>query len=56
MSASWIRPGGFARPSPCPAVIGNFMVFFDNHHITTPFASALYKRLGTEIEALTGLR
>jgi hypothetical protein len=31
------------------------MVFFDNHHLTTPFASALYKRLGTEIEAITGL-
>ena len=53
----FVDPTRWVCPSiPCPAVIGNFMVFFDNHHITTPFASALYKRLGTEVEALTGLR
>ena len=55
--AGFIDPTRWVCPSsPCPAVIGNFMVFFDNHHLTTPFASALYKRLGTEIEAITGLQ
>ena len=54
--AGFVDPTRWVCPStPCPAVIGNFMVFFDNHHLTTPFAAALYKRLGTEIEALTGL-
>ena len=53
----FIDPTRWICPSvPCPSVIGNFMVFFDGHHITTPFASALYKRLGAQIEALTGLR
>ena len=54
--AGYIDPTRWVCPSdPCPAVIGSFMVFFDEHHLTVPFASALYSRLGDRIEALTGL-
>jgi peptidoglycan/LPS O-acetylase OafA/YrhL len=43
----WVCPTG-----PCPAVIGNFMVLRDEHHLTTPFSGALWRRLG---DALGGL-
>ena len=54
--AGFVNPMRWVCPSePCPAVIGRFMVFFDQHHLTVPFASALYKRLGDAIESVTGL-
>jgi hypothetical protein len=34
-------------------VIGNFMVFRDQHHLTTPFSSALAPRLGDALQILT---
>ena len=47
----WVCPTG-----PCPAVIGNFMVFRDEHHLTTPFSAALWRRLGEELPVLTARR
>jgi hypothetical protein len=47
----WVCPTG-----PCPAVIGNFMVFRDEHHLTTPFSGALWRRLGTSLQVLTASR
>jgi hypothetical protein len=44
----WVCPTG-----PCPAVIGNFMVLRDEHHLTTPFSGALWRRLGDALEVLT---
>ncbi len=44
----WVCPTG-----PCPAVIGNFMVLRDEHHLTTPFSGALWRRLGDALQALT---
>ncbi len=43
----WVCPTG-----PCPAVIGNFMVFRDEHHLTTPFSGALWRRLGDALANL----
>jgi hypothetical protein len=36
----WVCPA-----DPCPVVIGRYLVFRDNHHLTTPFATALRTRL-----------
>ena len=44
----WVCPTG-----PCPAVIGNFMVLRDEHHLTTPFSGALWRRLGDALLGLT---
>jgi len=46
----WICPS-----DPCPAVIGSFIVYIDQHHLTVELSSALYRRLGDAIEAITGL-
>ena len=47
----WVCPSG-----PCPAVIGNFMVLRDEHHLATPFSSALSRRLGDAIGVVTATR
>jgi hypothetical protein len=47
----WVCPSG-----PCPAVIGNFMVFRDEHHLAPPFASALAGRLGDALTVLVAQR
>ena len=47
----WVCPSG-----PCPAVIGNFMVFRDEHHLAPPFASALAGRLGDALTVLVARR
>ena len=40
--ATFIDPTPWVCPtSPCPAVIGNVLVYRDNHHMTTVFAKAL---------------
>jgi hypothetical protein len=46
----WVCPTG-----PCPAVIGTFMVFRDEHHLTTPFSGALWRRLGDSLKVVTAL-
>ena len=33
-------------------MIGNFMVLRDEHHLTTPFSGALWRRLGDALEGL----
>jgi peptidoglycan/LPS O-acetylase OafA/YrhL len=43
----WVCPTG-----PCPAVIGNFMVLRDEHHLTIPFSGALWRRLGDALQGL----
>ena len=51
--AGFVDPTAWVCPSvPCPAVIGNFMVFRDKHHLTTAFSAALSRRLGDAIQAL----
>ena len=50
VGATFVDPSSWVCPSsPCPAVIGAFMVLRDEHHLTTPFASALAGRLWTAI-------
>ena len=44
---AWICP-----TDPCPAVIGDFLVLRDEHHLARPFAAALASRLGAAIETL----
>ena len=54
--AGFVEPTAWVCPSvPCPAVIGNFMVFRDKHHLTTPFSAALSRRLGDTLQALDAL-
>ena len=56
-SAGFVDPTPWVCPSvPCPAVIGNFMVFIDEHHLTTPFSGALWRRLGDALQVLTAKR
>ncbi len=43
----WVCPS-----SPCPAVIGDFLVFRDHHHMTSPFAAALGGWLGRALPAV----
>jgi peptidoglycan/LPS O-acetylase OafA/YrhL len=44
--ATFIDPTPWVCPSePCPVVIGNYLVFRDSHHLTTPFSTALARRL-----------
>ncbi len=47
----WVCPSG-----PCPAVIGNFMVFRDEHHLAPPFASALAGLLGDALTEVVAQR
>ena len=44
--ATFIDPTPWTCPTePCPAVIGNYLVLRDNHHLTTPFATALARQM-----------
>lgn len=44
--AGFIDPTAWACPTePCPVVIGTYLVFRDTHHLTTPFSTALARRL-----------
>ena len=52
-SAGFVDPTPWVCPTgPCPAVIGNFMVLRDEHHLTTPFSGALWRRLGDALQGL----
>jgi len=43
---SFVDPTPWVCPSdPCPVVIGRFLVYRDEHHLATPFATALARRL-----------
>jgi peptidoglycan/LPS O-acetylase OafA/YrhL len=44
--ATFVDPTSWVCPTePCPAVIGNYLVFRDSHHLTTPFSTALARRM-----------
>ena len=44
--ATFVDPTNWACPTdPCPVVIGNYLVFRDQHHLATPFVTALRGRL-----------
>ncbi|MEO5940120.1 MAG: SGNH hydrolase domain-containing protein, partial [Candidatus Limnocylindrales bacterium] len=44
--ATFVDPTSWVCPSdPCPVVIGSYLVFRDAHHLTTPFSTALARRL-----------
>jgi peptidoglycan/LPS O-acetylase OafA/YrhL len=44
--ATFIDPTPWVCPTePCPVVIGDYLVFRDSHHLTTPFSTALARRL-----------
>jgi peptidoglycan/LPS O-acetylase OafA/YrhL len=43
---TFVDPTAWVCPTePCPVVIGNYLVFRDSHHMTTPFATALARRM-----------
>jgi len=44
--ATFVDPTRWVCPSsPCPAVIGRYLVYRDTHHLATPFVTALSTRL-----------
>ncbi len=48
--ASFVDPTDWACPTdPCPVVIGRYLVFRDQHHLATPFVTALRSRLLAEL-------
>ena len=54
--AAFVDPTGWACPTdPCPAVIGRFLVYRDQHHLATPYVIALRDRLAAAMPALPGL-
>ena len=53
--ATFIDPTPWVCPTdPCPVVIGSYLVFRDAHHLTTPFATALARRLLAALPPLPG--
>jgi hypothetical protein len=47
---AFVDPTAWICPTrPCPAVIGNFLVLRDDHHLAVPFAAALAGRLGAAL-------
>ena len=52
---TFIDPTAWVCPTePCPVVIGNYLVFRDSHHLTTPFATALARRMLAALPAPLG--
>jgi peptidoglycan/LPS O-acetylase OafA/YrhL len=48
--ATFVDPTDWACPTdPCPAVIGRYLVFRDQHHLATPFVTALRGRLAAAL-------
>ena len=48
--ATFVDPTSWACPTdPCPVVIGRYLVFRDQHHLTTPFVTALRERLAAAL-------
>jgi hypothetical protein len=51
--AAFVDPTGWACPTdPCPAVIGRFLVYRDQHHLATPYVIALRDRLADAMPSL----
>ncbi len=49
-NASFVDPTEWACPTdPCPVVIGRYLVFRDQHHLATPFVTALRGRLAAAL-------
>ncbi|WP_449373469.1 SGNH hydrolase domain-containing protein [Arthrobacter psychrolactophilus] len=44
----------YCRDGLCHAVVGNVLVYMDNHHLTADFASTMSTALGERIAAATG--
>ncbi len=50
--AAYVDPTRWVCPSsPCPAVIGRYLVYRDTHHLATPFVTALSTRLARALPA-----
>jgi peptidoglycan/LPS O-acetylase OafA/YrhL len=48
--ATYVDPSIWVCPSaPCPPVVGNFLVYRDNQHLTPPYAEALAGRLASAL-------
>jgi peptidoglycan/LPS O-acetylase OafA/YrhL len=48
--AAFVDPTAWACPTdPCPVVIGRYLVFRDQHHLATPFVTALRERLAAAL-------
>ena len=48
--AAFVDPTGWACPTdPCPAVVGRFLVYRDQHHLATPYVLALRDRLAAAL-------
>jgi peptidoglycan/LPS O-acetylase OafA/YrhL len=48
--ATFVDPTDWACPTdPCPVVIGAYLVFRDQHHLATPFVTALRRRLAAAL-------
>jgi peptidoglycan/LPS O-acetylase OafA/YrhL len=49
-AATFVDPTDWACPTdPCPVVIGRYLVFRDQHHLATPFVTALRQRLAAAL-------
>lgn len=53
---SFIDPGLWICPtSPCPVILGNFLIYMDGGHLTATFAAALASKLRKAISVATGI-
>ncbi len=51
--AAFVDPTGWACPTdPCPTVVGRYLVYRDQHHLATPYVTALRDRLAGALPAL----
>ncbi|MHA7276809.1 acyltransferase family protein [Arthrobacter sp. Hz1] len=49
-NASFVDLNGYLCTETCPSIIGNLLVYRDEHHITTAFSRALAGPLGDELD------
>jgi hypothetical protein len=48
--AAFVDPTDWACPTdPCPTVVGRFLVYRDQHHLSTPYVTALRERLAVAL-------
>jgi len=51
--ATLVDPTGWACPTdPCPTVVGRYLVYRDQHHLATPYVTALRDRLAAALPEL----